>query len=445
MTPGSRPLLSLRGWSLARQTADGAVPLLADIDLELLPGRWLAVLGGNGAGKSSLLRFLAADESPVADRAAILFQDPDDQIIATGVDRELTLGHPDRDPAALRREFGLGPRGELNPRLLSAGQKQRLALAVALGPEPEILLADEPTSLQDGEQAAWVLDRLDRWRHETGGGLVTATCDRREALRADELLLLEGGRQVLSGPRAQVWDDPRVQAVLGPDDGAAPQEEPAATPATGAPLLALADVGCDFAQGGGLDGIDLALYPGQRLGLVGPNGCGKSTLLAVAAGARRPDRGTATLAGRRLYRRGATDLDHGHALLAPQFPEYLFTRSTVAAEIALDPVLAGVRPDAFLAALGLPADITARNPHDLSSGQRRRLALGLVLRSGRPVLLLDEPTAALDAAGRAQVLELLNDLPPSAGVVIASHDRRFLARAGCRVSTVTPEGLVGPA
>ena len=443
MTPDNRPLLSLRGWSLARQTADGAVPLLTDIDLELQPGRWLAVLGGNGAGKSSLLRFLAADESPVADRAAILFQDPDDQIIATGVDRELTLGRPDRDPAALRREFGLGPRGELNPRLLSAGQKQRLALAVALGSQPEILLADEPTSLQDSDQAAWVLDRLDRWRHETGGGLVTATCDRREAKRADDLLLLEGGRQVLAGSRAEVWDDPRVQAVFGADDEVAPASG-APMPATGEPLLRLVGVGCDFAQGDGLDGVELTLQPGQRLGLVGPNGCGKSTLLAVAAGARRPDRGTATLVGRTLYRRGATDLDHGRALLAPQFPEYLFTRSTVAAEIALDPVFASVAPDAFLTDLGLPGEVATRNPHDLSSGQRRRLALGLVLRSGRPVLLLDEPTAALDAAGRAQVLALLAELPPTAAVLIASHDRRFLARAGCRVAAVTPAGLVGP-
>ncbi|MFN2371145.1 MAG: ABC transporter ATP-binding protein, partial [Candidatus Krumholzibacteriia bacterium] len=71
--------------------------------------------------------------------------------------------------------------------------------------------------------------------------------------------------------------------------------------------------------------------------------------------------------------------------------------------------------------------------HDLSTGQRRRLALGLALGSGRPLILLDEPTAALDRDGRRMVLDMLDRAGDAAGLVIASHDRAFLAAAGCRL------------
>ena len=85
------------------------------------------------------------------------------------------------------------------------------------------------------------------------------------------------------------------------------------------------------------------------------------------------------------------------------------------------------------ARLGLPESCLEANPHALSTGQRRRLALGLVLGSGRSLLALDEPTAALDRAGRRMVLELLDVVNDRAGLLIASHDRAFLAAAGCRV------------
>lgn len=440
MPSSQAPLLSLRGWSLDRRTPQGRTTVLHDIDLDLLPGHWLAILGANGSGKSSLLKYLAAEDSPLADQAAIVFQDPDEQIFASSVDREITLGRPARAAAAVRAEFGLADLGELNPRLLSAGEKQRLVLAVALGDRPRVLLCDEPTSLQDPAQAAWVLDRLDRWRRETGGALVTATCDRDEATRADELVVLEQGRIVARGPAAALLDDPRVCELLGPDQSPPPIRS-AGSNGNDAPVLTLSGVGCDFPIRGGFTGVDLAVRPGERCGLVGPNGCGKSTLLALCAGARPPERGVVSLAGRRLYRTADCDLDHGQALLAPQFPEYLFTRSTVRAEIALDPALQRKPVAAWLGALGLAPDLAARNPHALSSGQRRRLALGLVLGSGRPLLLLDEPTAALDAQGEQRILDLLAQLPPSTAVLVASHDRDFLARTGCRILRLSATGL----
>ncbi|MCP4574440.1 MAG: ATP-binding cassette domain-containing protein [bacterium] len=427
----NEPLLRLRGWSLVRRDPGGERVLLRDVDLDVPAGCWLAVAGGNGSGKSSLLKYLAGDESPVADRVALVAQDPDEQLVTGTVVEELALGHPVSPGDAELAAAGLAGLGDRDPRVLSAGQKQRLALAAALGQEPELLLCDEPTALQDPAQAAWMLDRLEGWLRVGNRALVTATCDRAEALRAHELAVIDAGRIVRLGPPAELLRDPLVDALLPTaPPPAGPRPEPSST------ATVLATSGLSF--GDGRDGPscappDLRVRAGERVGLTGPNGCGKSTLLAACVGLLRPRTGTVHLGDERLYQRSARDLEHGRAALAPQFPEYMFTAPTVRQEIAVDPTLAATDPAALLARLGLPADCLAANPHALSTGQRRRLALGLVLRSGRPLLALDEPTAALDRAGRRTVLDLLAELDDTAGLLVASHDRAFLAAAGCRI------------
>jgi energy-coupling factor transport system ATP-binding protein len=440
MVPDPKILLEMENWSLFRRHAGQELTLLDNIDLRITAGRWLAVLGANGSGKSSLLKFLASEESPLDLESAIMFQDPDDQIIASTLSRELTLGREGLDPDPVLMEFGLAGLNDLDPRLLSAGQKQRLVMAVTEAGSPRIMLADEPTALQDPEQAAWVLARLRKWLEEPGRTLITATCDRREAALADDLLVLEKGRVVLQGPTRDVLDDPRVSGLLG--EGFAVSSPPVASASSSEPVLDIQDLTCRFHQpGSGFHLKKLSVGPGERLGITGGNGCGKSTLLAACTGARKPEAGRIILRGRSLYGGKNLDLDHGLAMLAPQFPEYLFTRETVAREIAVDPVLQSRSAGEFLVRMGLDVTFTSRNPHSLSSGQKRRLALGLVLFSERPLLLLDEPTAALDHSGRQMVLDLLSDLNPEAALVIASHDRGFLAAAGCSVLNLDDHSL----
>jgi len=429
------PVLQLRDWSLERRTPDGPRTILSGLDLDIVPGRWLAVLGANGSGKSSLLKYLASEESPLTASSAIMFQDPDEQLFAASVARELTLGRRDLDPEPHLEEFGLAGTAELDPRLLSAGQKQRLALVVASSLDPDVLLCDEPTALQDKAQALWVLEQLDLWRQRTGGALVTATCDRLEASRSDWLVVLRSGGIVRQGPTEEILLTPEARELLG--EGTSEFESVTwsqGESGEGPSILKLTDVGFEFpGPQAGLTGLNLILGQGERLGVTGPNGCGKSTLLAACAGARRVSTGRIELCGEQLYRGKGPDLDHGRALLAPQFPEYLFTRSSVEEEITLDPALRGISPMDFLGRWGLPGALIGTNPHDLSCGQRRRLALGMVILSGRPLILLDEPTAALDRTGRDLVLAMLEDLPPQTALVIASHDREFLAAAGCPV------------
>lgn len=432
MARAADSLISLRDFSLIRHTADGDNTILSGIDLDISAGQWLVLLGGNGSGKSSLLKYLASGEASPDVTTAIMFQDPDEQIIARTVDQEISLGREGIDPGAVRRKFSLDGLGNLDPRLLSAGQKQRLVLAVAMGGQPDVLLCDEPVALQDENQAAWVLAHLQSWRQNTGGALVTATQDLREASQADRIVVLQDGCIVLEGKPEDVMDHPAVQNLVGPL-GAAVPERPVADQSENM-VMKLENIGCRFlGPGGGFRDWNMELRPGARIGITGANGCGKSTLLAVCSGLRSPETGTVNLCGRQLYKNNQTSLDHGHALLAPQFPEYLFTRPTVAGEWAVDSSLASLDFSDFLKKLGLPQEIAQRNPHSLSSGQRRRLALGLILFSGRPLLLLDEPTAALDRQGKLQLLELLAQVPAHTAMVIASGDMEFLQAAGCEI------------
>jgi energy-coupling factor transporter ATP-binding protein EcfA2 len=442
MAAAERPLLQLRGWSLERRTEAGPRTILEDIDLDLHAGRSLVVLGNNGSGKSSLLKYLASDESPLSASRAIMFQDPDEQIIAPTVIGELQLGRTSTEGTLeLVEELGLSGADDLDPRLLSAGQKQRLVLGVVLQSDPQVLFCDEPTALQDPQQARWVMARLQAWRRQPDRTLVTATCDWQDLDLADDLLVLDQGRVTLTGPVAELRNAPQVLDVLGP-----PRDElaaPAIPSDHGGPgFLRVTDLSFQgHAAWRGLANVHLELAAGQVMGVVGPNGSGKSTLLAACVGARKPDAGTICLGDHVLYGGGQTDLDHGLALLAPQFPEYLFTRSTVAQEIALDPGLSALGPGSLLDRLGLPPAVLRDNPHALSTGQKRRLALGLVLFSGRKVLLLDEPTAALDHVGRQLVLDLVRQVPDDSVVLIASNDRPFLCNLGCEVLELGNLGL----
>jgi len=448
-------VVKLRAWSLRRHMPGGDEPVIGPLDLAVRRGEWIALLGANGSGKTSLLRYLAGPDAPVAGRARLITQDPDDQLIAATARDELGLAGCDADQArGLLLEFGLADQTDLDPLLLSAGQKQRLQLASALADNPDLLLADEPTALQDRDQSAWVLGQLETWRARTGAAVLMACQSDEELAAADRAILLAEGGIELDGPSVEVARHEAVRALLESappraasiplvPSGAEP-EVPAPTPGGGGQATVVArwsDVGCRFGDRAGFAGVELELVAGARYGLIGPNGCGKSTLLAVAAGLRRPDAGRVELVGRQLYAGSARDLDHGAAMLAPQFPEYLFTRRRIVEEVALDPALAEAEVGDLVAAAGLPGGLEERDPHLLSTGQRRRLALALVTRSRRPLLLLDEPTAALDAEGRRRVEAMIAAVPPACAVVIASHDHRFLERCGAQILELEPWGL----
>ncbi|MDO4919589.1 ABC transporter ATP-binding protein [Kocuria sp.] len=191
-----------------------------------------------------------------------------------------------------------------------------------------------------------------------------------------------------------------------------------------------------------LDGVDLELHPGEMTALTGPSGSGKSSLLAVAAALARPTAGTVTVAGRSLGELPEKELARirrGHTGIVFQQPN-LLAALTAREQLALAAHVAGARgarlreargrADELLERVGL-VDCGDRRPHQLSGGQRQRVNIARALMNSPRLLLVDEPTAALDQERSRSVMELLADLTHGLGLasLVVTHDTEFVPLA----------------
>jgi energy-coupling factor transporter ATPase len=218
---------------------------LSGVTLELEPGTMLAVLGANGSGKSTLARLCnglllprhgsvtvegidTRDEArgvELRSSVGMVFQHPDDQIVATSVEDDVAFGPEnlglDRADIRVRvdaaiADVGLAGLERREPHLLSGGQKQRLAIAGALAMLPAYLVLDEPTSMIDARGRHEVLSVLDRVRR-AGQGVLLVTHDVAEAVRADRVVVLERGAVVFDGSPDQLLERGRHLADWGLD------------------------------------------------------------------------------------------------------------------------------------------------------------------------------------------------------------------------------------
>jgi energy-coupling factor transport system ATP-binding protein len=198
-----------------------------------------------------------------------------------------------------------------------------------------------------------------------------------------------------------------------------------------------------------LDGVDLSLFGGEVLVLMGRNGSGKSTLLSTLSGTRPPTRGTVLVDGRdpRSFRTGELI---GHVGLVPQDPGLLLYGESVQAECRTSDKASGLQTGSTSQALDriLPGISRDRHPRDLSEGQRLALALAIVLAPAPSLVLLDEPTKGLDYPSKDRLIAVLRKLAADGhAVVVATHDVELAARVGDR-SVVLADGQViadGPA
>jgi len=197
--------------------------------------------------------------------------------------------------------------------------------------------------------------------------------------------------------------------------------------------LSLTDIGFSYGAGTRLEqqalsGVTLEVEPGRVVVVLGPTGSGKSTLLRLAAGLLVPSSGTATFDGVPLA--GNTTVRLGGVGIVFQSPETQLFAETVLDDVAYGPRNQGLAPDAArhraveaLHSVGLDPDAFGpRSPFALSGGEARRAAIAGVLAMRPRYLLLDEPTAGLDASGRADVRAVLSHLRDRSGVVIVTHD-----------------------
>jgi energy-coupling factor transport system ATP-binding protein len=421
-----------------------------------------------------------------ASRVAYVMQNPAAQVATDTVWHELALGLENlgTPPDLMRLRvaetasfFGIEGWFHRACDTLSGGQLQLVNLAAAMALAPEVLVLDEPTAQLDPLAATDLLAAVSRVNEELGCTVLMGEHRLEDVFAtADQVLVLEGGRLAWAGEPGEVacsllvsgdsmacalpvptrvWADvelgghgvgaaekPPLSVRAGRSwlrgrvdaagdarlEPAAVPSAPAAAPAPVEPALELRDVWYRYDRDGDdvLRGLDLAAFAGEVHAVLGGNGAGKSTALRIACGVVRPQRGRVRAGSRKAPRRVA---------LLPQDPLELFGRETLAADLAEMPAARDADLlDSVVAACGV-ADLLERHPFDLSGGEVQRAALAKALLARPEVLLLDEPTKGVDAAGKEGLAALLHGLAArGVAVVLASHDVEFCARHADRAT-----------
>ena len=200
-----------------------------------------------------------------------------------------------------------------------------------------------------------------------------------------------------------------------------------------------------------LDGVSLSIFPGEFLGVIGHTGSGKSTLIQHLNALLRPTSGQVLLGGEDIWKdKHFTRQTRFRVGLVFQYPEYQLFEETVAKDIAFGPKNMGLQPEEIdrrvreaAGFAGLPEALLDKSPFDLSGGQKRRAAIAGVIAMEPEVLILDEPTAGLDPAGRESMLDNLRRFQQAknAAIVMVSHSMEEVAANAGRL-IVMDEGRV---
>ena len=468
---------------------DSTRPVLADVELEIPEGELALVVGRTGSGKSTLLRCVnglvphftgglltgrvtvdgrdTRTHRPrdLADIVGWVGQDPVAGFVTDTVEEELAYGMESLGvaPDVMRRRVEevldvLGMAAERHRALvtLSAGQQQRVAIGSVLTPHPRVLVLDEPTSALDPAAAEEVLALLQRLVHDLGTTVLLAEHRLERVVQyADRVVLVQGGgRSVVSGDPAEMmrsapvappvvelgrlagWSplplsvrDARRQAEGLRTRLAAVRSVSASRVERGAVVAHASDVVLAYDGKLALRGVDLQLYRGEVVALMGRNGAGKSTLLAALVGLRRPDSGSVQVGGSNPADLAPRDLVRRVGLV-PQVPGDLLWSDTVAEECAEADHDAGTEAGTALRVFDdlVPGVDPATHPRDLSEGQRLALAMAVVLAGRPPLVLLDEPTRGLDYPGKERLVHALRRLAADGHcVLLATHDVELAA------------------
>ncbi len=506
-----------------------------DVSLSIREGDFVAILGRNGSGKSTFAKQLnallyptggtvwlcgknTADEDSLWDirsSAGMVFQNPDNQIIASQVEDDVgfgpeNLGVPTeeiwRRVEAALAAVGMQAYAEKSPLRLSGGQKQRVAIAGILAMQPKCLILDEPTAMLDPEGRREVLKAVRELNKAAGITVLLITHYMEETVDADRVIVMQKGKVTIDGTPREIFSRteevrdagltlPQAAQLAGhlkeagiplPDgiltaeelteelarlypaggkpeapaaeagrsrketDGVQAAEAPGTFVKTGTPqgsVLTLSHVTYTYEAGTvmesvGLDDVCLSIRQGEFLGIIGQTGSGKSTLIQHLNGLIKPTSGEILWNGENIYdEKFNLRALRGKVGLVFQYPEHQLFEETVLKDVCFGPRNQGLAEEEILARakramalVGLPEEYSDRSPFDLSGGEKRRAALAGVVAMQPEILVLDEPTAGLDPAGRDALLEMLRKLKEEgSGIVLVSHSMDDVAAAADRI------------
>jgi microcin C transport system ATP-binding protein len=490
----STPLLRVRDLSVTFDVGQGRIVQAVDrVSFEVQKGKTLALVGESGSGKSvtalSVLQLLpypiakhpvgssiqfkgeeliGAPESRLrkvrGNRIAMIFQEPMTSLnplhtIEKQVG-EVLLIHKGLSGAAARarivellRLVGLGAQAEKRldayPHQLSGGQRQRVMIAMALANEPDLLIADEPTTAVDVTIQAQLLKLLRELQERLGMAMLFITHDLGIVRKlAHDVCVMQQGRIVESGPVAQVFEAPRhpyTRHLLE----AEPKGNPAPPPPDARTIVAARDVRVWFPIKAGVlrhtvghvkavDGVDVTLREGHTLGVVGESGSGKTTL-GLALLRLESSQGTITFDGREIQGLRASEMRPLRREMQIVFQDpfgslspRLSVGEIIEEGLKIHRIGSAAERDRMiieaLEEVRLDPDTRHRYPHEFSGGQRQRIAIARALVLKPRFVVLDEPTSALDMSVQAQIVDLLRELQERhrLAYMFISHDLRVV-------------------
>ncbi|CUX57302.1 MAG: ABC transporter ATP-binding protein [Rhizobium oryzihabitans] len=485
MNTTSETILTVRNLKVDFTTPDGTVNAVKGIDLDVKQGETLAVVGESGSGKSQtmmgIMGLLSSNgviqgsakyrgreliNLPVNElntirgaKITMIFQEP-----MTSLDPLYRIGAQIAEPIVhhrggskkeararvleLLKLVGIPEperRIDSYPHELSGGQRQRVMIAMALANEPDILIADEPTTALDVTIQAQILDLLKSLQRRFGMAVVLITHDLGVVRHfADRVAVMRRGEIVEAGTTEDIFERPQADYTKMLLDAEPSGHKPPVGEAKPV-VLAGQNVTIDYVIPGGflsksrefraVDGVNVSLHQGQTIGIVGESGSGKSTLgrallrLAPSKGqiffGKTEITGLDRKAMRPLRRQLQLVFQDPYGSLSPrQTVGEIITEGLFVHEPQLSRAERDERAIAALKEVGLDPAARNRYPHEFSGGQRQRIAIARAIILKPDVVILDEPTSALDRSVQGQVIDLLRGLQKTHGLsyIFISHD-----------------------
>ncbi|NUB10093.1 ABC transporter ATP-binding protein [Azospirillum sp. Vi22] len=487
----SNDLLQVRNLHVEFRSGGGAMHAVKGVSFDIAKGETLALVGESGSGKSvtalSILQLLpypmarhphgsirfrgtelvGAEEKVLrnvrGDRIAMIFQEPMTSLnplhsIERQINETLFL-HKGLSRAAARKRtlellrlVGLpNPEKRLNayPHELSGGQRQRVMIAMALANEPDLLIADEPTTALDVTIQAQILELLKDLQRRFGMALLLITHDLGVVRKmADRVCVMNQGEIVEQAEVADIFARPQhpyTRKLLA----AEPKGDPLTPPADAPEVMAADNLKVWFPIKKGLlrrtvdhvravDGVSVNVRQGHTVGVVGESGSGKTTLglallrLHASEGAIRFDgkdiQGWQAKKLRGLRREMQVVFQDPYGSLSPR----LSVGQIIGEGLTIHGIGSGAERDAMVAKaleeVGLDPSSRHRYPHEFSGGQRQRIAIARALVLKPKFVVLDEPTSALDMSVQAQIVDLLRDIQArnNLAYLFISHDLRVV-------------------
>ena len=526
---------------------------ISHLNFTIEEGSFVCVLGHNGSGKSTLAKLFnalqiptegcviisgmdsreEANVFPIREKVGMVFQNPDNQIIASVVEEDVGFGPENigipieeiwKRVADALDAVNMEAYRLKSPNHLSGGQKQRVAIAGTLAMEPKTIVLDEPTAMLDPSGRAEVIRSIRELNQKKGITIILITHYMEETVDADRIILMDQGKLVLDGTPKEIFskveelkslrmDVPLITelahelrlsgmpvsegilkeeelveellAIFGEDSFMEGEREVAASQVSATVseetekdkekekdfILKVENLSCIYQKGTAMESyalkdIHLSIKRGSFSALIGHTGSGKSTLLQHFNGLIKPETGEISVHFRKnpalilqdkgfLFWKGKKRKVEKEGVLSFreegfdfqglrfkvglvfQYPEYQLFEETVFEDVLFGPKNQGLsleearkEAEEALRSMGVEEALWQKSPFELSGGQKRRVAIAGVLAMEPELLILDEPTAGLDPAGREELFQVIAHLQEryAMTILLVSHSMDDVAR-----------------